>query len=184
MTDIALDETWDLGEVVAERAQPTDTVTIYLNEVASHEKGKLIKAHSLAKANEVDAIDAKLDEVEAQLEASKYVVHITAVPTRMREDISSKAMAQIPLKLDLMGRDEASNQIARMKLENDMIWNAQIVKVVNPAGKSKSDWTVEQIHEFALSIPTPAAKAIDTAIRDLTNSAEKFTVASKSVDFS
>jgi len=184
MNEPQLDETWDLGEVVAERAQPTDEVTIYLNEVASHEKGKLITMHSRAGVDKVDEIDALLDDVNAILEKSKYVVHLTAIPTRMREDIRSKSLAKFPLKYDLMGRDEPANQIARTELENNMIWHAQIINVVNPEGKSKRDWTIEQIEAFHDSLPLPASNAIDGAIRDLTISAEKFTVASKDVDFS
>ncbi len=183
MNEPLLDESWDLGEVLAERAQPTDKVTIYLNEVASHEKGKLVAAHAKASADSVGDVDKLLDEVNATLDESKYVVHLTAIPTRMREDIASKSMAQYPIKFDLMGRDDPQNQIARTKLEHNMIWHAQITNVVNPKGQSKRDWTLEQIEAFAGNLPVPASRAVDTAIRDLTNSAEKFTVASKDIDF-
>src|SRR5690606_14388489 len=91
-------EEWDLGDVISERKQPTDSVDIYLNEVASFAKAKLMQAHTNASAEAVKAIDEQLDQIEKDLDASRYTVHVTAVPSRMREDIASKALARYPLK--------------------------------------------------------------------------------------
>lgn len=174
---------WDLGEVLAERAQPTETVEVYLNEVASHAKVQLTKKSAKAAPEEVADLDAALAEVEAQLEKTKYTVHITAVPSRMREDITSKAMAKHPIRPNIMGQDDMENARVRRQLENDMIWHAQIVDVVNPAGQSRKSWTFEQIQEFSKALPTAAQNAIDSAIRKLTEDAEKFTTGSQSQDF-
>lgn len=183
MTEDMLDEgTWDLGEVLAERAQPTETVTVYLNEVASYTKSQLMK--SKPKGDEAnEAWDKALEEVEEILGESEYVIHLTAVPSRMREDIASKAMSQIPIKPNLLGSDDPNNAIQRQKLENDMTWHAQITDVVNPKGLHKREWTFEEMQKFSESMPTNVQKTVDDAIRDLTKAAEAFTVASKNADF-
>lgn len=181
-----VDETedeWDLADALVEREQPTDTVPIYLNEKASYLKTKLLESHAKATVEQVVELDKALDEVEAALEKTKYIIHLRAIPSRMREDISSKAMHEHPLKIDLVGRDDPANQIARMKLEQNMIWHAQITDVVNPVGKHRRQWTLEQMVAFCDSLPTKAQQMVDAAIKDLTVKAEQHT-AKRSVDFS
>lgn len=183
MNDEILGDEWDLGEVLTERAQPTETVTIYLNEVASYEKGKLLEAQSKATPEEVTEIDTALSKVEAELENSKFIIHLTALPSRMREDIASKALHEFPIQRDFMGQDNPINQLNRMKKEQNLLWHAQVTNVVNPLGKSRRAWTYEQMEKFSESIPTAAQRAVDAALLDLTNRAEQYTVASKSADF-
>lgn len=184
MTEDSFVGEWDLGEVLVERDQPTDKVDVYLNEVASYAKARLMQAHATASADAVTAIDEQLDKIEKDLENSRYVVHIRAVPSRMREDIASKALAQFPLKLNMFGQDDSSNALDRKKYENDLIWHAQIVNVENPHGRSKTNWTFEQMQKFANSLPTAAQRAIDAKIREVTELAEQYTVKSQDIDFS
>jgi hypothetical protein len=175
---------WDLQEVLAERKQPTKTVAVFLNEVASYGKAELLVIH--AKTTDAEAlkiIDDELSNLEADLEASKYTIHITAVPSRMREDIASKAMHAHPIKSNFMGQDDSANALERQKYENELVWAAQVFRVDNPQGQSKTSWTFEEMKQFAESLPTAAQRAVDAAIRELTVAAEKFTVESKTSDF-
>jgi hypothetical protein len=183
--DPLLGETWDLREVVAERDQPKESVSIYLNEVASYAKGELLLELVRAKKNEkvLNVLNEQLEKVEKDLEATRYTVHITAIPSRMREDIASKAMHEHPMKIDLMGRDDPATVMARIAREQDLLWLAQIYDVVNPRGQHKADWAEETLKEFRDALPTGAQKAIDAAIKSLTVKAEEYSVASKSVDF-
>lgn len=179
-------ETWDLLEVVSERAQPKDTVSVYLNEIASYAKGEIMK-EMVAKKDDLEALgtlSAELEKIEAQLEATKYTLHITAIPSRMREDIASRAMQEFPLKLDLLGRDDPINAIARNKHETKLSWHAQVYDIVNPKGLHKNDFTLEQMNQFAEALGTEAQKAVDRAIESINKRAEEYSVASKSVDFS
>lgn len=175
---------WDLGEVLAERVQPTDTVDVYLNEQASYTKVGLVKTLSKeTDADKITAIQEAIDEVDALLEASKYVIHLTAVPSRMREDINSKALSEFPFKPNVMGYDDPEQARNRQARENELIWHAQILDVVNPQGKHRRNWSVEQIAAFSASLPTAVQKAVDAKIRELTLSAEEYTIRSKNPDF-
>lgn len=190
--------TWDLADVVSEnpRLQPTEEVTVYLNEVAAYAKSKVQDALDKAKdPKEIEKLTKKLDEVNAELEATAYTIHLTGIPSRMREDINSKAMSEHPYRLDFMGRDEPANAQARMTRENALLWHAQVVDVVNTAGAHKRDWTVGEkqldgsytegsIDLFIRQLPTSAQVAVDTAIKELAVRVNQFSVASKSPDFS
>lgn len=179
------EEEWDLGEVLAERAQPKDSVTIYLNEAASYAKAQLLKEHKRTKdGDKLSKIEDAIAEVDAELEKTKYVIHLTAVPSRMREDISSKAMAHVPMKLDLFGRDDPANAKARLAYENDLIWLAQITNVVNPRGQSRKNWTLDQMQAFAGNLPTKVQTKIDDTIKELSKAAEEYTIRSQNIDFS
>lgn len=184
-TDPSMDANeWDLGDVLSERAQPTDEVVVSLNEVAAYAKSKLTDA--LAKATEtadVKKLEKQLAEVEKDLESSRYTIHLTGIPTRMSENLVSKALHQFPLKLDFMGRDEPENAMNRLKAQNNLLWNAQIVNVVNPKGVSKRSWSVEETEKFAEQLPVSAQNAIDEKIKDLGERVNRFIVASQSSDF-
>lgn len=175
---------WDLVEVISERAQPEESVEIFLNEMASYAKAQLLEARDRSKdAKAIALINKQLDGVEKEIESKKYVVHITAIPSRMREDIASRAMHEVPVTADWTGRDNAENQMKRTILENDMLWNAQITRVVNPAKAVKSTWTLEETQTFKNSIPIAARNSITEAIGNLNNKAEQYTAKGKSIDF-
>lgn len=185
VTDPSMDAgEWDLGEVLTERAQPTDEVTIYLNEVAAYAKSKLTEAHSKATdPAEVKKLEKQLADIEKDLEASRYVIHLRGIPSRMSENLVSEAMHKFPLKLDFMGRDEPENAMNRLKHQNNLLWNAQITNVVNPKGASKKTWSVEETEQFAGQLPVSAANAVDEKIKELGERVNSFIVASQSVDF-
>lgn len=190
------DAEWDLAEVILDRVQPTEEVTVYLNEVAAYAKSKVQDALDRAKAPaEIEKLTKKLDEVNAELEATAYTIHLTGIPSRMREDINSRAMSEHPYKIDLMGRDEPANMQARMARENALLWHAQVVDVVNPSGAHKRDWTVGEkqldgsytegsMDLFIRQLPTSAQVAVDEAIKELAVRVNTFSVASKAPDFS
>lgn len=176
---------WDLMEVLAERTQPTTSVTVYLDEAASFTKNELVQAYSRIPKDDTAARNkAKkaIQDVEKILEKKKYIVNLVGVPTRMREDISSKALSQFPIKrTTLIDDDNAQN---RQRQENILMWSAMITGIENPDGKLRTQFSAEQMAELNKSLPVAAINAVDKAIRDLIIAAEKFTVESQDIDFS
>lgn len=185
MTDPTMnDGEWDLGDVLLERPQPTDDVVIYLNEVAAFTKSKLLEAHSRTTDEaEIKKLDKELAQLEKDLAASQYTVRLTGIPSRMSENLVSKALHEFPLKLDLMGRDDPLNARDRMEKQNLLLWNAQIVDVINPAGQSKKSWSIEETEKFAGALPVSAQNAIDEKLKELATRVNDFTVKSQSADF-
>lgn len=193
------DATWDLTDVISDRAQPTDEVKVYLNEVAAYAKSKiqdkLDRASKGKNVKEIESLTKQLEEVDAELEATAYTIHLSGIPSRMREDINSKALSEYPYNVDLMGRDNPANARLRMERENALLWHAHVVDVVNPKGAHKRDWAIGQklpdgsyekasMDLFIESLPTSAQVAVDEAIKDLAVRVNTFSVASKSPDFS
>lgn len=174
---------WDLGEVLRERPQPRAKLAIYLAEEASARKHYLLERMDKTKEpEEIEKIQAQIDEVEAEIQASKYILHLTAVPSRMREDIASKAMHAYPMKLDPLGRDDMANAIARKDYENLLIWVAQI-EDVERNGKHRRNWNEETMKQFMDSMPTAVQKMVDGTIKALTTASERFTIESANPDF-
>lgn len=176
--------TWDLVEFTADRQMPESTVVVYLNEFASHAKAQLLKAHAKATGPEVEELDKQLAEVEAQLEASKYEIHLRAIPARMRENIHSKAMHTYPFKKNLLGQLAEDDPTAeRVNLENNLLWAACISKLITPSGKEFENPSVGDIEMLVNGLPSSAQVAVDTQIRELHEAAERFTAEVKNPDF-
>lgn len=174
---------WDLGEVLAERKQPSTEVTIYLSEELSYAKAELMSNADKVKDSDLERFNERIAEIDQALEEAKYIVHLTGIPSRMRDDISSKALSQKPYKLDWTGRDDALNQIEREKIESTLVWHAQISSVDNPHGNSKNSWTIEQITQFHEALPHAARNAVSEAIAELAEKSEQYSVKAKNIDF-
>lgn len=176
--------TWDLAEFIADRQMPEATVVVYLNEYASHAKAQLLKAHAKATGEEAVELDRQLDEVEKQLEASRYEIHLRAIPARMRQNIHSKALSTFPYKRNLLGQpSEDDPTTERINLENNLLWQACISKVVTPSGAEFENPTEGDIELLANGLPVTAQSLIDAQIRELHESAERFTAEVKNPDF-
>lgn len=158
----------DLGEVLAERKQPEESVTFYLNEELQYAKSVLQERILKSTADNVDSIEAELDEVNAALEQCKYTIVLRGLPQRMREDINSKALAQFPVKPNFMGYDDSANAKQRAELENLMLLQKSIVKLVKVStGAEKTQWTDEEVEKFNGTLSLGALKKIDESIKSL-----------------
>lgn len=176
---------WDLGQILTERVQPTDSVEVYLSEAASYAKDKLTK--QLATVTEdviVKQIEESLTEAEASLAATKYTFHLTGVPSRMRDDIYSKAMVEVPVKpTNLLGGDDAENAKKRTRVANVLTWLAQIVAIENPLGEKNYEFSREVMESVYDGLPHAARESVNRAIAELTKASERFTVGSQNQDF-
>lgn len=175
---------FDLGEMLAERIQPTSKVYVYLNEAASYARAELVEAAKKSPSPEkAEEIEKAIEKIDADLEKTKYTFTLRAVPSRMREDISSKAMHAFPIK-SIPGTFMDENGLERMKHENNLIWAAQIESIQNPAGKVNTDFSLEDIVKLTDHLPTHAQNQIDNAIKELTTKAEQYTASVQDLDFS
>ena len=186
MSEDMMGAEWDLGEILTERKQPTAEVDVYLNELASHAKAKLVEHMTAAKLSSEEhlKLETQIEALDAEIESKHYLITVAAIPSRMQEDIQSDAFHKFPIKVDFISRDDAQNQIDRTKHQNLAIWHAQIKDIVNPTGQSKKSWTQEEIERLRSALPIKAREAVDEAIRDINEKAEQYTTKSKSVDFS
>lgn len=175
---------WDLSAVLAERPMPTAAVTVYLNEYASHAKTQLLKAHSKASGDAVAEIDAKLEQVEEELQKSRYEIHLEAIPADMREDIHARALKEYPPKTNFLGQPSDDDPaVDRIKFENDLLWAACIRKLITPTGQEFTEPSKEDVASLTKGLTATACIQVDKSIRELHEAAEKFTAEAKNPDF-
>lgn len=175
---------WDLTAVLADRQMPTAVVNVYLNEYASHAKSQLMKAHATAKPEGVEELDAKIAEVDKALQESKYEVHLEAIPSRMREDIHSRALHEYPNKRNVVGQPADDDPtIERIKYENDLLWVACIRKLVTPSGDVFEAPTKDDVTALSSGLSSSACILIDQKIQGLHQDSERYTADSKNPDF-
>lgn len=167
--------TWDLAEVITERKQPTTEVVVHLNEFASHAKVQIEKALANERdADKVAELEKALEEAEIDLGASKYTITLEAIPVRFRKDINAEANRQFPYRRNPLGglaNDDPTQE--RMELENNLLFAAMLRDVENPKGDSKAEWPKEEAFQFIEALPASGQKAIDQAMRQLHEDAEK-----------
>jgi hypothetical protein len=176
---------WDIREILVERKQPSDTITVYLSEELSYAKSVAEEALESMDTNNAEAvavIEAELANINEQLESVKYTFHLTNVPSRMREDFSSKALAEHPQKYTNLYTDE--NAVPRMRAETLLLWHALITGVTNPKGQTRHVWSPKEIESLYDQMPSFAKGVINDSINSLKNRSEQHTAKSKSADFS
>jgi len=173
---------FDLGEMLAERDQPKDSINVYLNEAASFTKAGLLEKLPTAKGDEKKAIEKAIELANQELEKSKYVFHLTGVPSRMREDIVSAGLAAFPLKF-AQGSFVDENAMERARKTDNLLWAAQIESITNPAGKTNSEFSEDDIQKIVSALPTHAQNQVNDAIRNLTAKSELHTASAQDLDF-
>lgn len=175
---------WDIREILVERKQPSDEITVYLSEDLSYAKS--VAEDAIAQLPEGHAalpeLQASLDEINASMEAVKYTFHLQNVPSRMREDFSSKSLAAHPQKFTNLYTD--GNAVPRMRAETLMLWHALIKGVTNPKGQTRHVFSPEDIENLYDQMPSFAKGVINDSINSLKSRSEAHTAKSKSADFS
>lgn len=162
-------ELLDLGTVLAEREQPEESITFFLNEKLQYARSVLVEQAKSAKDPEVASeLEGKIGEVDEALAESKYTLTLRGLPQRMREDINSKALAEFPVKPNFMGYDDSANAKARAEKENLLLLASSIVRLVKEStGAEKTQWTAEEVSAFSDTLSLGVLKQVDKVIKEL-----------------
>lgn len=198
---------FDLRQVLAERAYPTDDVLFYIDEdlgyvvlkikeqidilgnqvtianITGNDKQEKIASDALA------AAEAKLEETHKAF--SPYIAHIRSISRRAKFDLQSKALHRYPIKRDLFGNDDPLQEFERNHYMDQLIWAAHLQSISDPdgrvqifAGSTADDGNVEAIAGIMDQIPESAYKMIDAGINKLLDDGTRFEDAAQDEDFS
>lgn len=198
---------FDLRQVLAERAYPTEDVTFYVDEDLGYAVLKIqeqidiltnqvnvfaIQGNKKAEKDATDALasaEAKLEETHKAF--SPYVAHIRSISRRARYDLQSKALHAVPIKRDLFGNDDPTNEFERAHYMDQLIWAAHIQSITSPDGRTQNfsgsvndEDNVKAVSEIMDSIPESAYKLINAGIDKLLDDGSRFESAAQSEDFS
>lgn len=173
--------TFDLFSVLADREFPTDTVTVYFNEVLMRDILKInkelerlsIRAASKdadiasAAAEAFTILDDKFEAEKVKLREQQFVVHLKGIPPTRKSAIDSKALHAVPMKIDLYNREDRLTQLERGVVFKKLIFAAYIEKIVAPNGATQ-DFTGDDGPDLAAALvdqaPDATVLALDAAI--------------------
>lgn len=132
-----MDETnFDLRAFLADRAYPTSKIRVLLSEKLAFEIAALEhKIAGITNKEELKQLETDLAKLYEQRQGELFTFHLRGVSRRKREDIQSKGMSQIPYKFDMYGRDDPTQQVARQKLVEELLFHAYITQIDWPSGK-------------------------------------------------
>ena len=173
--------TFNILNVLEERAYPRENVIVYLDEQSAYEASQLqeridelSKSKSLDVQADIDVLVAERDEVIAKLESQKYVFSIVGISEGLRDDIMGEAAEKFPLeyvenKNPLTGElklEEKENK-DRDRLFTNLLWHNQIEKITSPDGSVQDKVTIKDVEALRRQLPIAAIGAISQSIERL-----------------
>lgn len=178
-------KTFDLGAVLAGQDYPEKTVDVYFNEALAFEITKLNDELKFLKALDDDkyvALQDKFDKLIKEAEQFRYVFHLKAAPSRVKNDIKAQVDREYPVKHNQIGFPEPDP--VRDRLYASLMMQVYVTKIVAPDGAEIVAPSIEIINDFMDNAPSHALAKVENAIVAFdAEVANGFEVAAKSADF-
>lgn len=189
-------KTFNIINVLAERAYPTEVVEIILDEENSY-KASVVKskledldkkiASKNPSAQQKEARDKLIEELDAlveQIEKSKYHFHIKGISEGKREKLISEATKKYPVEYEkgaelsalLGGNSEPREKPSpeRDQLFTDFLWRDQIEKIVDPDGNEQTNLTYNEIRALRDNLPLSSSAKINRSIEKIRSATALF----------
>lgn len=188
--------TFNIVNVLKERAYPTEVVNVYLDEQAAYDAAKLQeRIDELAKSSADD--DIKLaqkladerDAVIAKLEESRYVFHVTGISEGKRQEIQEESLDKFPMEYE-ESKNPFTGEVLKQEKEDkgrdrfftNRLWVESVEKIVAPDDSEQDSLTMKDVESLRELLPLAAAGAISQSIEKLRVSTAIF-MASVDEDF-
>ena len=173
--------TFNILNVLEERAYPRENVIVYLDEQSAYEASQLQeridelgKSKSLDIQADIDVLIAERDKAIEKLESQKYVFTIVGISEGLRDDLMSEAAEKFPLEYNEI-KNHLTGEIKREEIENkdrdrlftNLLWHSQIEKITSPDGSVQTDVTIKDVEALRRQLPIAATGAITQSIERL-----------------
>jgi hypothetical protein len=182
-------EEFDLRDVLSGRKYPTARIPVVLDDEVVWEIAELQRQLTQALVDttlNADEIQKRLDVKMAERDAGVYWVHLRATSPRARAEAQSKALAEVPFKPDIYGRDDVANARHRSEVLSELAFATHITKIVSPNG-AEQVWTPENQRDLARAFlgeaPEHAIKIVDAAIMALRGEEQEHFAKVSDLDF-
>lgn len=181
---------FDLRAFLSEETYPTASVRIWLNRtLISHVALLDAELSELSKLGDTDGYAAKELEASAakeELARQAWTVNLRAISRRHKEDVTSKVFAQLPVKRDPYGFEDAAQVEQRQRLMERRSFEAYITSIVAPTGRElviegDAGWSV--IQQIVDGAPEAALDAINEKMIELSSKQEYEQFSKQSIDF-
>ena len=180
--------TFNILDVLKDRAHPSDDVTIYVDEQTAYDASKVQDEIDELRGKESaggfildDSSQKRLDElIEIRdtfvevLNKSKYVITLNGISEGERETILERAVEKYPYEYT-EDKNPFTGETTKKEVENpklnryftDLLWFAHIKKITSANGAVQESFTEAEIIEFRNLLPVSAVGAITEAIEKL-----------------
>jgi hypothetical protein len=157
--------TFDLRDVLADRAYPTASVDVWFDDIAGRELDELDNAiNETSDPKELKKLEAEFEAKRKEFAHKKYTFALQGISQRRREDIQTKGYSEFPIKRDMFGRDDVAQETQRQYFVRDLLFEAFIVSITNPDGLVQEHPELDVIKTFTGYAPFTAIQKIDLAI--------------------
>lgn len=181
--------TFDLRDTLANRAYPTTSVKVWMDEKVFFEIAALNRKITDTPNDDKKAITALESELEQKLKQrddEAFRVHIRAISKRSRNDLQTEAFSQMPIIRDVYGREDEKRTWQRSNLLSELYFAEHITKVVDPMGNEQvftEDNKRDLARAFLGEAPDFSVEVVDQAIGALRGEKEMKDYSEQSVDF-
>lgn len=165
--------TFNLLEVIKDRAYPTEDVNIYLDEQTAYEAAVLKEKleNTDAKSKTYVQIEKELEALVSKMEESKYVFSITGISEGKREELYEESTKVFPVEYK-EDKNPFTGEVTRNEVESkerdrlftNMLWSAHIAKVTAPTGDVQNAMTTAEVTQLREALPLAAVGTINQAI--------------------
>jgi hypothetical protein len=182
--------TFNIINVLKDRAFPVEQVNVYLNEQAAYDAAKLQEQiDELAKSSAKQDIDLaqkladERDVIISQLEKRRYDFHITGISEGKRNELQDECLEKFPMEYD-ENKNPFTGEVAKQEKENkardryftNLIWHESITKIVDPSGSVQEKVTLEDVENLREFLPLASIGAITQSIEKLRMSTAMFMI--------
>jgi hypothetical protein len=165
--------TFNIINLLNERAYPVDEVVIYLDEASAYEASTIKKSifEYDGDADGLTPLEDKLQAVTEKMKASALTVKVKGITEGKRAEILKDATAKYPLEYTReinpmtgeFSREEKESQ-ERDNLFTEFLWQASIVSLTDANGNVQEDLPYAAVRDMRTSLPLAAAADITKTI--------------------
>lgn len=166
--------TFDLADMLSGNHYPEREVTVYVNEAAFYEAGRLSNRIREVKETggdseetlaEIDRLEARLSEIKDEVEKSRFVFTLRGVPRSALVTAVEKIEEEFPSTYTALGQRrpnaKADNQMAIAQ------WALYIQSIESPSGAKVGPLTPEEAEALRSGLPAVVADDVEAAISEL-----------------
>jgi hypothetical protein len=167
--------TFNILNLLRERAYPEYAVTVYIDEAAAFAGGEIDELIASTKDDaEVEKLTDRRDEIIAELKKSAITFHLKGISESRRNDLLKQAKKKYPIEYTRdvnpmsgeMVKDEKPSP-ERDELFTDFLWQASISKIEDAEGNTQENIGFADVSNMRSMLPLASIARVTEAIEKI-----------------
>ena len=167
--------TFNIVNLLRDRAYPEQSVTVYLDEQAAYAGGEIdSRIATTADDAEVERLTGERETIVEQLKKSAVTFHLKGLTESRRNDMLKQAKKKYPIEYTremnpMTGESirEEKDSAERDELFTDFLWQASILRVEDSEGNIQENFGYSDIREMRSNLPLASSAKITEAIEKI-----------------